>query len=96
MNRLNPSLTEHLSQLDSELLEHNLQTVLSCYQKKPTPNLAQAVVDYLEALIIHPQLQDGDEQRCQYCRMARRWRYLAHGRNNNGRVQPESWTDFSA
>lgn len=63
-------------QTDAELLERQLETLIEGYQQQRSPSLLQSLLRCLEALIQHPQLSGGDEQRCQYCRMARRWRYL--------------------
>jgi hypothetical protein len=71
------TLLDNLAKKDSEQLEEQLEDLLSSYQQKRSPSLAQLLVQCLEALIAHPQLPGGDEQRCQYCQLAKRWRYLA-------------------
>lgn len=68
---------DSLAKTDSDLLEEQLKDLLASYQEARSPSLAQRLVQCLEALITHPQLPGGDEQRCQYCSLARRWRYLA-------------------
>lgn len=69
--------TTHQETSDAEQLEQHLENLLTSYQIQRSPTLAQTLVKCLETLIAHPQLSGGDEQRCQYCRLVRRWRYLA-------------------
>lgn len=68
---------DSLAKTDTDQLEQQLEDLLTSYQKQRSPSLAQRLVQCLDALMAHPQLPGGDEQRCQYCRLAKRWRYLA-------------------
>jgi hypothetical protein len=73
----NQTNCHYLDTGDAEQLEKRFESLLTRYQNQRSPSLAQTLVSCLEALIAHPQLSGGDERRCQYCRLVRRWRYLA-------------------
>lgn len=68
-----------LNQLDSEILERDLEFVILRYQRYRSPFMARTVLNYIEALYSHPHFHGSDEQRCVYRRLAVHWRYLVKG-----------------
>ncbi len=79
---MNPSETlprpgRSLASLDPTDLRAGLESLLQAYQSSRSLLRAWLVVHYAETLSEHPELEEPDEQRCAYRRLARHWRWLA-------------------
>lgn len=66
-----------LASLDAADLRAGLEALLQAYQSSRSLLRAWLVVHYAETLSEHPELEEPDEQRCAYRRLARQWRWLA-------------------
>jgi hypothetical protein len=66
-----------LASLDPADLRAGLEALLQAYQSSRSLLRAWLVVHYAETLSAHPELEEPDEQRCAYRRLARHWRWLA-------------------
>lgn len=88
MNTLEHSapLSTITHQLDSEVIERDLEFVMMRYQKNRSPSLANKVLQYIEALCNHPYFHGSDEQRCTYRRLAISWRHIAGKQIATGRA----------
>ena len=66
-----------LASLEPAELRAGLDGLLEAYQSSRSLLRAWLVVHYAETLSEHPELEEPDEQRCAYRRLARQWRWLA-------------------
>ena len=66
-----------LFRLKPEDLELHLGELIRRYVRHRSADLAERVVDYIEALYLHPDLGSDAERFCAYRRLARHWRWLA-------------------
>ena len=66
-----------VDQLDSEIMEKDLEFIMRQYQENRSPLLAKRVLNQIEALCNHPFFHGSDEQRCCYRRLAQQWRHFA-------------------
>jgi hypothetical protein len=66
-----------LSRLKPEDLELHLGELIRRYVRHRSAHLAERVVEYIEALYMHPDLGPDPERFCAYRRLARHWRWLA-------------------
>lgn len=74
-----------LSSLDPAELRAGLEALLQAYQSSRSLLRAWLVVHYAETLSAHPELEEPDETRCAYRRLATHWRWLA---TNALRLEP--------
>jgi hypothetical protein len=68
--------TTDLILLDPPVLEGRLRDLIRGYVRQRSAELAQAVVEHLDALCLHSDLHD-PSLFCAYRRLARHWRWLA-------------------
>lgn len=66
-----------LSHLKPEDLELHLGALIRRYVRHRSVDLAERVVESIEALYMHPDLGRDAERFCAYRRLARHWRWLA-------------------
>jgi hypothetical protein len=66
-----------LSRLKPEDLELHLGELIRRYVRHRSADLAERVVEYIEALYLHPDLGPDAERFCAYRRLPRHWRWLA-------------------
>jgi hypothetical protein len=66
-----------LSRLKPEDLELHLGELIRRYVRHRSADLAERVVESIEALYLHPDLGPDAERFCAYRRLARHWRWLA-------------------
>ena len=66
-----------LSRLKPEDLELHLGELIRRYVRHRSADLAERVVESIEALYLHPDLGSDAELFCAYRRLARHWRWLA-------------------
>jgi hypothetical protein len=66
-----------LVSLASETLEQRLAKLIRRYVRRRSKDLADAVVQHLEALCLHPDYDGDADQRCAYRRLAKHWRWLS-------------------
>lgn len=66
-----------LSRLKPEDLELHLGELIRRYVRHRSADLAERVVESIEALYLHPDLGPDTERFCAYRRLARHWRWLA-------------------
>ena len=81
-----------LASLDPADLRAGLEALLQAYQSSRSMLRAWLVVHYAETLSEHPELEEPDDQRCTYRRLARHWRWLAVNANAAGPVLPAGRT----
>jgi hypothetical protein len=67
-----------LSGLAPEDLELHLGELIRRYVRHRSAELAERVVESIEALYLHPDLGTDPERFCAYRRLAWHWRWLAH------------------
>jgi hypothetical protein len=67
-----------LSRLRPEDLELHLGELIRHYVRHRSSDLAERVVQSIEALYQHPDLGADPDRFCAYRRLARHWRWLAH------------------
>jgi hypothetical protein len=74
-----PSIEDtELSRLKPEDLELHLGELIRRYVRHRSSDLADRVVESIEALYLHPDLSADPDRFCAYRRLARHWRWLAH------------------
>ncbi len=66
-----------LSRLKPEDLELHLGELIRRYVRHRSADLAERVVESIEALYLHPDLGHDAERFCAYRRLGRHWRWLA-------------------
>jgi hypothetical protein len=66
-----------LSRLKPEDLELHLGELIRRYVRHRSADLAERVVESIEALYLHPDLRQDAERFCAYRRLRRHWRWLA-------------------
>ncbi|CRI66501.1 hypothetical protein THIOKS12890004 [Thiocapsa sp. KS1] len=66
-----------LSRLKPEDLELHLGELIRRYVRHRSADLAERVVESIEALYLHPDLKHDAERFCAYRRLGRHWRWLA-------------------
>ncbi|MEY6433788.1 ATP dependent RNA helicase [Thioalkalicoccus limnaeus] len=76
-HRLAPPTRSDLDQLDPEILQRELGTLMRRYLGSRSAPMARAVAGHLEALCCHPEFFGSNDERCVYLRLVRQWRWLA-------------------
>ena len=66
-----------LERLEPALIQRRIGLLIRCYARRRSPTVARLVVRYLDGLCAHPRWRCGADERCDFRRLARRWRLLA-------------------
>lgn len=68
---------DDLAHLEADVLRARLGELIRGYARQGTAELAESVVDHIEALYLHPCYCREPEEQCAFRRLARHWRLLA-------------------
>jgi len=63
--------------LPADALKQHIRSLIRCYVHRRSPDLAQQVARYSEALALHPSVRDAPDELSAFCRLKWHWRLLA-------------------
>ncbi len=66
-----------LEELSLTEIEANLRCFLRWYLRRRSTQIAIAIAQHFDAMVVHSTFDKCPEQRCVYRYLARQWRYLA-------------------
>jgi hypothetical protein len=63
--------------LPADTLKQHIRSLIRRYVHRRSPQLAQQVARYSEALALHPAVRDAPDELSAFCRLKWHWRLLA-------------------